>query len=111
MVLQMPEQLELWDKRGLERKCGEKIDKFTYNSIHCRLDQDGKRIWITNGWKNEISNYMFDDGDLVPGILYFEIAHFRNPRSILPTGPWSIYIANTKEKIIYQWEDKTKSTV
>jgi hypothetical protein len=84
----MPKEMEIISKRGLERKCGDKIVNFTYSRIHCTLS--GNKIIIVNGWRNKGSDYMFDDGDLIPALYEFEIKWFRNPRSLRATGAWGI---------------------
>jgi hypothetical protein len=57
-------------------------------SIHCTIS--GRKITIVNGFRNEGTDYMFDDGDLIPALYEFEIKWFRNPRSLRPTGAWNI---------------------
>jgi len=97
----MPKEMEIVSKRGLGRKCGDKITNFTYVNIHCELS--GNKIIITNGFKNEKSDYMFDDGDLIPALYEFEIKWFRNPRSMQSTGAWSIQVFTKQEISRFTW--------
>ena len=109
IILTMPEEIEIFSKRGLERTCGDKIVNFTYVNIHCTLY--GRKIYISNGFKNEKSDYMFDDGDLVPALYEFEIKWFRNPRSLQQTGAWDIEVRDSDNVLRYSWDESTAPTI
>ena len=73
MVLDMPKEVEVYSERELERQCGDNLSNFTYVNIHCRLSSNRRSIIITNGFRNEKTNYMFDDGDLETATIEFDL--------------------------------------
>ena len=97
----MPKEMEIVSKRGLGRRCGNKLVNFTHTRIACELS--GNKIIIRDGFKYKGTDYMFDDGDLLPALFEFEIKWFRNPRSMQPTGAWSIQVFTRQEISRYTW--------
>lgn len=99
-VLQLPEEVGVYDELELERECGGELEGFTYVNIHCKLNTD--RILIQNGFKLEgTTNMTDDDGSDLPPTFVFYLPEFRNPRQTEETSNFNITIYNVQDDLLY----------
>jgi hypothetical protein len=82
----LPDDIEIYSEREIEKKCDYNVNGFASNSIKLNCKVNGNKITIRNGFRFADSVAMTEDDDFIPPTFSFTLPQFRNPRTVGYSG-------------------------